>query len=89
MTLFENKIMAAIDAALTSGYDNSQVGTLSAGGLGVSSCQFFGTKEELILKGEVLYVYVGEDDLAYFQSATNPDIELVTESGDNVLIYQA
>lgn len=89
MTLFENKIMAAIDAALTAGYDNTQVGTLSAGGSGVSSCQFFGTKEELILKGEALYVYVGEEDLAYFQSATNPDLELVTESGDNVLIYQA
>lgn len=89
MTLFENKIMAAIDAALTVGYDNTQVGTLSAGGLGVSSCQFFGTKDELILKGEALYVYVGDEDLSYFQSATNPDLELVTESGDNVLIYQA
>lgn len=89
MTLFENKIMAAIDAALTVGYDNTQVGTLNAGGLGVSSCQFFGTKKECILKGEALYVYVGEQDLAYFQSATDPDLRLVTESGENVLIYQA
>ena len=89
MTLFENKIMAAIDAAMTVGYDNTQVGTLSAGGSGVSSCQFFGTKKEATLKGEALYIYVGEEDLAYFHSATEPDIELVTEAGENVLIYQA
>lgn len=89
MTLFQNKIMAAIDAAMTVGYDNTQVGTLSAGCSGVSSCQFFGTKEEIFLKGEALYVYVSNDDLAYFQDATDPDLELITEAGDNVLIYQA
>ena len=89
MALFENKIMAAIDAAMYLGYDNTHIGTLNAGDLGVSSCQFFGTKEEIILKGEALYVYVCDDDLAYFQDATDPDLELITEAGDNVLIYQA